>query len=434
MKTTKIKQFEELDLDLSIIGNQIYLENKKLTTELLDFICASEGRNITQQDAKIFFHAICMSKIYKKIPRYSKKVDHPLFGAPKTILQIKWSEKKELNPVELLEEFPFADEIAKSRALALMITPFIYLGNNEVLPVGIYLGNRERIGKDYLASLTRQLANNDTGEFPPLENEEETRKILQSVTINQEEFAHFANNTNHMASSALEQAITAKILKGRILGSNEISTMPFNVIVTLSGNTGWTLTSDMFYRSLIVALHMDEDSIIQRNFKKSPAILIQENRLAYWNGIRKMYEVWLKKEKPCGTIKHTTFPEWARIIGGIMEANGYINPLTKSEAGTLNTLADRDVEEWKKLLPILLENKLPVSGKEIQLIAENADLFDFFDFKKHGMKIAFGKIIKKFTNRWFGKYRLVPISMLLSGANTNKQQYLVETKECDKNE
>lgn len=428
MKPSKIKQFEKLDLDITLIGNQVYLKNEKLTPELLDFICASEGISITQQDAKIFFQAICKNMIYKDIPRYTKKLNHPIFGAPKKILQPKFKETKELNPIELLEEFPFADEISKSRALALMITPFIYIGHNAILPVGIYLGNRERIGKDYLASLTRQLANNDSGEFPPLKNEEETRKILQSITINQEEFAHFANNTGHMASSALEQAITARVLKGRILGSNEISTMPFNVIVTLSGNTGWTLTSDMFYRSLIVALHLDDDSIIQRKFEKSPVTLIQQNRAAYWKGIKKMYRIWVEKGKPNGSINHATFPEWARIIGGILEANGYINPLTPSQAGTLYTLADRDAEEWKKLLPLIYDLKIPVTGKEIQELAENCELFEFFDFKKHGMKVAFGKLIKKFTNRWFGKYRLIASSTILRGANSNKQHYLVEVK------
>ena len=428
MKNSMINTFESLKLNLSVIGNQVYLNGEKLKVELLEFICAKHNLDLTQQDAKIFYQAILKKEIYKKIPRYSKKVEHPIFGAPETILQPINSKKKELNPVELLEEFPFADEVSKSRALALMITPFIYFGCNSIIPVGIYLGNRERIGKDYLASLTRQLANNDSGEFPPLENEEETRKILQSITINQEEFAHFANNTNHMASAALEQAITARVLKGRVLGSNEISTMPFNVIVTLSGNTGWTLTSDMFYRSVIVALHMDEDSIIQRNFVKSPVVLIQQNRLAYWNGIKQMYSTWIGKGKPCGSIKHTTFPEWANIICGIIEANGYVNPLTKSEAGTLNTLADRDVEEWKKLLPIIKEHKTPVSGKEILQMAENAELFDFFDFNKHGMKVAFGKVIKKFSNRWFGDYRLIPVSVILTGTNTNKQHYIVETK------
>jgi hypothetical protein len=235
-----------------------------------------------------------------------------------------------------------------------------------------------------------------------------------------------------MASPALEQAITARVLKGRVLGSNEISTMPFNVIVTLSGNTGWTLTSDMCYRSIIVALHLDDDSIIQRKFSSCPTLEIRTNKEKYWNHIKKMYSVWVEKGKPSGSITHATFPEWARIIGGVMEANGYVNPLTPSEAGTLNTLADRDAEEWKKLLPIMYKNKTPLTGKEIQLMAENNELFEFFDFSKHGMRIAFGKLIRKFSNRWFGEYRLIPASLILLGTNSNKQMYLVEKKEVEK--
>jgi len=94
--------------------------------------------------------------------------------------------KKTKNIEELLINFPFADKISRSRAIALLITPFIYI--NGIKPIGVYLGNRERIGKDYLASITRILANDTAGELPPLQNDEETRKTLLALSMANEEF------------------------------------------------------------------------------------------------------------------------------------------------------------------------------------------------------------------------------------------------------
>ena len=142
-----------------------------------------------------------------------------------------------------------------------------------------------------------------------------------------------------------------------------------------------------------------------------------------------MYTTWVKKGKPKGTIPNATYPEWASIIGGIMESNGYLNPLTPSNAGVIQGLIDRDGQAWKELLPILYSQNTAFSTKDIIEISINNEIFDFLDFHKHGSKVFFGKLCKKYVNRWFGEYRLTMMGAILIGNNTNKQQYKVEYKE-----
>jgi len=308
-----------------------------------------------------------------------------------------------------------------------MITPFIHI--NGITPIGIYLGNRERIGKDYLASLTRILANDNCGELPPLKQDEETRKSLLALALANEEFAHFSNNTGHMNSPSLEQAVTSLVLKGRILGRTEIIHIPFNLIVSLSGNAGWSLTPDLTYRSVIVVLHSDEEDILQRDFKTSPSLLADQHKEEFWNTIKEMYDVWVNKGKPKGSINHATFPEWSRTICGIMEANGYKNPLTHTNAGTITSLIDRDGEEWKRFLPLLVEINRPLSIKEMIETAEANEYFEYFDFTRHGYRTAFGKLVKKYCGRWFNNQKLVKLGIILQGTNTGRQKYFVETKE-----
>jgi len=416
-------------LDPQIIGNKIYDKNEnEITADKIVCLGALEDVSISTVNANMILNSIIAKDLLKNIPRYTKKANHPVFGSPNTIKQIKkWKTKKTRCLGELIEDFPFADKITKSRAISLIITPFIYI--NGITPIGVYLGNRERIGKDYLASLTRILANDNCGELPPLKNEEETRKSLLALAMANEEFAHFSNNTGHMNSPSLEQAVTSKVLKGRILGKSEIIHIPFNLITSLSGNAGWSLTPDLTYRSVIVVLHSDEEDILQREFKNSPAMLAEQHKEEFWNTIKTMYDNWVQKGKPKGKINHATFPEWAKIIGGIMEANGYINPLTYTNAGTITSLIDRDGEEWKRFLPMLAKVNEPLSIKEMIQIAEANEYFEYFDFSKHGYRTAFGKIVKKFCNRWFNDYRIIKTGTQLIGSNTGKQTYTVELKE-----
>lgn len=421
-----------IELDPQIIGNKVYDKNEtEITADKLVCLGALQDISITTANANMILNSILAKDLLKNIPRYTKKANHPVYGSPKTIKQIRnWPTKKTRKLEELLEDFPFADEITKSRAIALMITPFIYI--NGITPIGVYLGNRERIGKDYLASLTRILANDNCGELPPLKNEEETRKSLLALAQANEEFAHFSNNTGHMNSPSLEQAVTSRVLKGRILGKTEIIHVPFNLIVSLSGNAGWSLTPDLTYRSVIVVLHSDEEDILQREFKNSPAMLAEQNREEFWNTIKKMYNNWVEKGKPKGKINHATFPEWSKTVCGIMEANGYINPLTYTNAGTITSLIDRDGEEWKRFLPMLAKVNEPISIKEMIQIAETNEYFEYFDFSKHGYRTAFGKLVKKYCGRWFNDYRLIKTGAELTGTNTGKQTYETELKEAKK--
>ena len=428
MKYAILKQTSDLLIGSQVIGNKIFdSQTIEISPERLVYLAANEDISISTADAKVILGAILSKDLLPTIKRYTKMVNHPVFGASKHIKQKeKWKTNKKRSLEELLTGFPFADKITKSRALALMITPFIYIGG--ITPIAIYLGNRERIGKDYLASITRILANDTAGELPPLKHDEETRKTLLALSLANEEFAHFSNNVGHMNSPSLEQAVTCKTLKGRILGKTEVINVPFKLIVSLSGNAGWSLTPDLTYRSVIVALHSDEEDILNREFVTTPAILAHEKRGEFWNSIKTMYNIWVKKGKPKGSINHATFPEWANIIGGIMEANGYINPLTYTDAGSISSLIDRDGEEWKRLLPILINNYDHLSIKTIMQIAETNELFDFLDFTKHGYRTAFGKLIKKYSGRWFNDYRLVKIGTKLIGTNTGKQLYMVEKK------
>jgi len=450
MNNSTIQNISELLQDIQIIGNKIYNKNyDEITPERIVFLASEQNIPTKLVDAKIIICAILTRLLLPNTKRYIKKVNHPIIGAPNNIKCLtKWKTTTKKPLESLIYESPFADEISKSRAIALMITPFIHTPG--IKPIGIFLGNRERIGKDYLAQIIRALANDLYGELPPLDKDDETRKTLLALALANEEFAHFSNNVGHMHSPSLEQAVTSRVLKGRILGKSEVTSIPFNIIVSLSGNAGWSLTPDLTHRSIIVALHSDEEDILEKEYTSSPILEINQNKEKYWNTMKQMYNVWVEKGKPKGSINHATFPEWANIIGGIMEANGYINPLTKSDAGVISSLIDRDGQEWKLLLPILYDHLIVkrvsegLSTKDIIQIVQTKELFEFFDFTKHGYRTVFGKLVKKYVGRWFEvkimlpgkplkitKCRLTKVGTELIGTNTGKQMYSCELEGVD---
>jgi len=71
----------------------------------------------------MILNSIISRRLLSKIPAFTKEVKHPVYGAPKTIKQTKQWKNKKTRPIEqLLEGFPFADEITKSRAISLIHT------------------------------------------------------------------------------------------------------------------------------------------------------------------------------------------------------------------------------------------------------------------------------------------------------------------------
>ena len=337
----------------------------------------------------------------------------------------------------LLKEFCFQSNEDYNMAIAGLITPFLrglYTSFNSRTPVFIYKGNRERVGKDYLAGINGLIYEGVALEEPPINNaenrgnsNEELRKKILSAFISGRKRVHFSNNKGYINNAVFESVITASTYSDRILGKNESPIFENELEFSLSGNVGIGLTPDLANRSRIINLFFDKEDANSRIFKR-PNLhkWVLDNRELVLSSIYGLIKNWFEKGCPESKFKFASFPEWARVCGGIMEAAGYESPC-KNTLKNIEVGMDSETRDMKLLFEICYEKRanLPLSKHDIKGLIESEEIFNYFDFDKKSDQVRFGTKINKFVGRILSDIKMKVID---ENVRASRQKY-VFTKE-----
>lgn len=231
---------------------------------------------------------------------------------------------------DLYSEFIFVDP-ARSKAVAISALVGLYaarlLPTGALRPTFIYTKNAEGAGATTCAAcaIVPVTGTLPTGTAPS--DGEEMRKLL-TTSLREGHNSILLDNVKHtVGGAALESFVTAPVWRDRLLGVNQTGEYENNATISATMN-GASLTPDMRRRSLICELHLAEERAEDRVFARPldlPALLALRPRIlaACWSLVRH----WDSKGRPEPSRSHSAFPEWARIVGGIVEAAGYACPL-----------------------------------------------------------------------------------------------------------
>jgi hypothetical protein len=224
---------------------------------------------------------------------------------------------------ELFQDFCFANHESATIAIARLITPMCrgLMSWSARPPVFIFEANRPRAGKDYLAGCTSVLYEGYANEDAPLDSEtEETVKRIGAALSSGRRFKHFANCKGHIDNAGFEQASTAKVFNCRKLGSNEGSAdlkLPNETEFSISANTGFSFCEDFNLRCRKISLAYSEEDANGRRFSHpDPHGWILEHRQDLLNAVAGLIQYWHQQACPPGETAFTSFPEWARVVGG----------------------------------------------------------------------------------------------------------------------
>jgi hypothetical protein len=319
---------------------------------------------------------------------------------------------------EIYNEFCFESKEDVINAFAALLTPFLrglYQNFNDRTPLFFYIANRERAGKDYCAGITGIVYEGLSIEEPPISNGEDSRgsshndelkKKIMGVFMSGRKRMHFSNNRGFINNAILEQLITNKTFSDRVLGRNEILTFNNEIEISLSGNVGVTFTPDLANRCRFIRLKLAMEDPNKRTFKKQDLhnwVII--NRTSVLSALYAFVREWFNNGMPKGTKPFTSFPEWARVCGGIMEYNQIGSPC-HIEKELLVVGGDAETESMKKLYEFIFEqvkDKPIKKTKIIELIQEHGlqgeGVFHYLDFAKNGDKTRFGMLIEKYVDR-----------------------------------
>ena len=337
---------------------------------------------------------------------------------------------------EIFKEFCFKNKQDYTNAIAGLLTPFLrglYSKFNCRTPLFFYLANRERCGKDYCAGITGITFEGVALEEAPISNSEnskgsddELRKNILSAFIGGRKRLHFPNNKGFLNNSVLEGILTTEMYAGRRLGVNESLVFPNEIEFSLSGNMGIGFTPDLATRSVFVKFFYAPEDANARKFER-PNLhkWVRDNRELILSALYSLVRNWIDKGCPEGKVSFASFPEWARVCGGVMEAAGYDSPC-EPDKETLALGGDTEITEMKRLFEHCYEHKpnTPLSKYEIKGLIDGEDIFGYLDMSNHADRIRFGLTIKKYENR-----ELVGITMKVENENiTSTNRRYIFTK------
>ena len=313
---------------------------------------------------------------------------------------------------EEFEEFCFASKQDKVNAIALQLTLYcrgLYPSNTTRTPMGFYTANTPRAGKDCAAGCSSVLYYGVAIEDKPINgehgvNDEDISKTIHTAIFNGRSRIHFSNCKGYINSTALEAAITQEWIVARLLGGNKEMRAPNWIEYSLSANTGTSYTADLALRSVFVNLFYELEDPNERKFKKNLHVWIAANRDRILSAQYAFIRNWFEKGMTSGSTTFASFPDWARIVGGIMEAAGY-DPVVQND--TLNaTSGDRETADMKKLFEIAHEKWGQQWVKKGVLFHELGDeegsmneLFGWINRDKSGWKNMMGSLFSKYNNR-----------------------------------
>jgi hypothetical protein len=396
---------------------QEMIVNKSMTQNHAGLVLSSENFKYKLPAIHRMFK-IQMPLLHKKTFTTCKKGYDKRFGSwlPFGAPQIKKDMYNLEDAKELIEyifsEFCFASEKDRMHAIAGFITPFcrgMFDGNDRFsvrTPVFVYMANRERAGKDFCANCSGMLYEGMAEEQPPICNDEkgssnmndELRKKITACMVEGKKRFHSSNNKGVMNNSVFEMAITDKVWTDRVLGKTKTVTYNNEMDYSMSGNMGIRLTADMSNRARIINLHLADEDANARRFK-NPRLheYIRERRVFIISALYTIIENWVKKGMQPGSVPFTSFPEWARVVGGIMEAAGWMSPCTRDTVQVISL--DPETEDMKALFE-LCHSKYPNKWMDGKMVATEAEtVMSDLDFNLKGDKIKFGMRLDRFIGR-----------------------------------
>ncbi len=321
---------------------------------------------------------------------------------------------------KIFEECCFKDKQDYTNAIAALLTPFLkglFERFNARTPIFFYLGNREGIGKDYLAGITGIVYEGSPLEESPISggernkygNNDELRKKILSALIYGRKRLHFSNNKGHINNAVLESVSTAEQFSDRMLGRNELLTFDNELDLSLSGNMGVTFTPDFARRCRFVRLFYSLEDVNSRKFK-NPTLQdwVKKNRNLILSALFSVVRNWIDKGSKKSKIPFTSYHEWAEICGGIMESAGCGSPCIPDKE-TLNLGGNID-NEIKRLFELCYEKHPEEFIKKSQIrevVSEDSELFSYLDFTQKSDQIKFGRKLSGFVDRVFSDIKLI---------------------------
>ena len=309
---------------------------------------------------------------------------------------------------EILADFCFlvddrCPELNYASAIAYLLSDYCrLLIEPERCPLFLVVGNRPGLGKDYLLGIAPVLT---TGELPdyyaPAKDSDESRKRLFAIARGGLPFYILSNLRGHVDDAPLEAASTSPYIADRVLGGSTTCKCPNTAIYAISAND-LTYTEDLSRRCIRIRLGYFGEDVNTRSYSYPDLYAhIQAHRPRYLGALQALVDNWQSRGCPSGTRPKASFTKWAKVVGGILEAAGILNPIGCDSTATEPSEEVRDVRE---LLSAWHEQRggNAIDPNQVRQLAMGLNLFAWIDMSDRAGQTKFAAVLKRHEGRNFG--------------------------------
>jgi len=249
----------------------------------------------------------------------------------------------------IYEEFQFTDD-GRSRAVALasLLTPYVFLlmDPKVLIPVFAFTANDKKAGKTTICSISCWT---NFGEFEPTDwpkgqnATEEANKRIFSAALISKIYVVFDNVDGRVSSGMLANILTSGgKIRGRVLSKSEyaVGDVP---IFYFTGN-GMEVSTDLRDRFLFCELFIRETHGKKKFNKKLTNSVILSYRRKTLAACWRLVESWVAAGRPAGMECEARYDDWQKVVGGIVQFNGFGNPMEPAKLKNSPASEDDDLE------------------------------------------------------------------------------------------
>lgn len=232
---------------------------------------------------------------------------------------------------ELLEEFPFVDEVARSVALSGLITPVVR-GAFPVAPMHVSHAPVAGSGKSYLWDVAAAIS---TGRPMPVmaaaQKEEELEKRLVAAALAGQPLLSIDNISGELRSDLLCQLIERQIVDVRPLGTSERVSIETQGLTTYATGNNVAIYADLTRRTLICCLDPEMERPEGRMFRRKPVGMVLADRGKYIDAALTICRAYVEAGYPNKAAPLASFEGWSDTVRSALIWLGQSDPLASLE-------------------------------------------------------------------------------------------------------
>lgn len=266
----------------------------------------------------------------------------------------------------------------RAAAVAAMLSVLLKPWFAGAKPMVAVVGNQPAVGKSSLARAIGHVEGDRSDAIGWSSREEELEKQLGTVFARGSQVVTIDNvrpdprrRDAAIGNTTLESLVTSERYGLRRLGTNEMIEGPNHPLILMTLNEG-EFTTDLASRILWCRLFYEGDANERSDSPIGPPDeYIRRHRVEILGELLGMVCRWQRAGRPRANVPGTRFPEWAQVVGGILECNGVGHFLEDHQTDRMSRVErDTDLEALALACP-----DQPLAAKQWVQVADEAGVF-----------------------------------------------------------